>query len=230
MGIIRAIVEGLPFERKKYDFDVFNSEAVARYRSWDEAKFLAHFEETRQTVAAGLKSMDEAVYENRRVRAWLQAVILGHAREHLVALSRFLVVDVLENDWAAYIEGFHGLEPEKQKEFLSRQGFENFHDLLAHVIGWWDCRSRRGARIIMGILDSPAFTWEDPETDSFNCRLVEKYSTWSDDDLYQHFETVRLAMIDLISGLPEDAFINKDIEDWLMADVIEHYEEHPIPA
>src|SRR5688572_7179495 len=50
MGIIHAIAEGRPFERKKYDFDVFNAAAVSRYGSWDEAKFMAHFENTRQEM------------------------------------------------------------------------------------------------------------------------------------------------------------------------------------
>lgn len=224
MGVIRAIAEERPFERKKYDFDVFNAEAVAKYRSWDEAAFLAHFERTRQKMGGELKSIQEAVFENRRVQAWLRAVIPNHAHEHLITLSRFLVIDVLENDWATYIEDFNRLEPHKQEEFLSKQGFDNFHDLLAHVIGWWE----EAARIIMGILDSPAFTWEDPETDAFNLELTEKYATWSDDDLFKHFESVRSAMIDLVADLPDDAFLNKDIEGWLASDVVEHYDDHPI--
>jgi hypothetical protein len=37
-------------------------------------------------------------------------------------------------------------------------------------------------------------------------------------------------MIDLTMDLPEDAFFNRDIESWLRDDVVEHYDEHPIPA
>jgi hypothetical protein len=226
MGIIRAIAEGREFERKKFDFDAFNAEAVAKYKAWEEAAFMAHFEETRQKMGADLKSMDEAVFENRRVRAWIHAVILHHAREHLVALSRFLVLDMLENDWATYIEDFNRLESEKQKEFLSEQGFDNFHDLLAHVIGWWE----EGARVIQGTLNSPAFTWESRDTDAFNLELTQKYSSWSDENLFNHYESVRLALLELTEKLPEDAFLNKDIEGWLAADVVEHYDEHPIPG
>ncbi|NTW12589.1 MAG: ClbS/DfsB family four-helix bundle protein [Anaerolineales bacterium] len=226
MGIILAIAEERPFERRKYDFDVFNAEAVARYRDWDEAEFMAHFERTRQKMGADLRSMNEAVFENRRVRSWLHGIIHHHAREHLVALSRFLVVDMLENDWATYIEGFKRLDQEKQKEFLSGQGFENFHGLVAHVIGWWE----EGARIITGIMDSPAFTWQNIDADAYNRLLVQKYSTWSDDDLFRHYETVRLAMLELIADLPDDAFLNSDIEGWLRDDVVGHYDEHPIPA
>jgi len=226
MGIILAIAEERPFERKKYDFDAFNAEAVAKYKDRDEAKFMAHFEKTRQKMGADLRSMNEAVFENRRVRTWLYGIIHHHAREHLVALSRFLVVDMLENEWATYIEDFNRLDEEKQKEFLSKQGFASFHDLLAHVIGWWE----EGARIIAGIIDSPSFTWGNLDADAYNRELVKKYSTWTDEDLFRHYESVRLAMLDLTAELPEDAFLNKDIEAWLRDDVVGHYDEHPIPA
>jgi len=226
MGIILAVAENREFERKKYDFDVFNAEAVAKYKDWDEASFMAHFEKTRQKTEEGLRSINDAAFENRRVRAWLNAVIFHHAREHLVTLSRFLVIDILENEWASYIEDFKRLKEEKRKEFLSKQGFEHFHDLIAHVVGWWE----EGARIITGITDSPAFTWESQDVDAFNQKLVEKFKTWSDDDLFRHFDSVRLAMIDLTADLPDDAFLNRDIEGWLKDDVVEHYDEHPIPA
>lgn len=226
MGIITAIAAERPFERKKYDFDAFNAEAVARYKDWDEAKFMSHFEKTRQKMGADLKSMEEAVFENRRVRAWLRAVIYHHAREHLVALSRFMVTDILKHEWATYFGDFNGLSDEKKKEFLSNQGFEGFRDLVAHIIGWWE----EGARIISGIMDSPSFTWEIHDTDAFNRILVRKYSTWSEGDLFAHYETVRMAMIELTMDLPEDAFRNIDIEGWLRDDVVAHYDEHPIPA
>ncbi len=226
MGIVSAIAEARPFERKKYDFDAFNAEAVAKYKPREAGEFMAHFEKTRQEMGAGLSSMNETVFENRRVGAWLDAVLLHHAREHLITLSRFLAVDLLENNWATYIADFNCLEPEKQTEYLSKQGLGNFHDLLAHIIGWWE----EGARITNGILNSPAFTWQDPDTDSFNLELIEKFSTWSDEDLIKHYENVRLALIDLVERLPEDAFLNKDIEDWLASDVVRHYDDHPILA
>ena len=226
MGIILAVAEERPFERKKYDFDAFNAEAVAKYKDWDEAKFLNQFEKTRQKMGADLKSMNEAAFGNRRIKTWLHGIIFHHAREHLVALSRFLVVDMLENDWATYIVDFYNLDKEKRKEFLSKQGFANFHDLLAHVIGWWE----EGARIISGITDSPSFTWENLDADAYNRELVEKYSTWSDEDLFRHYEAVRLAMLELTADLPNDAFLNNDIESWLKDDVVGHYDEHPILA
>lgn len=226
MPIIHAIAEDRPFERRKYDFDIFNAEAVAKYKPWAETEFMAHFEKTRQQMAADLRSMNEAVFENRRVRSWLNGVVVIHAREHLVTLSRFLTMDTLENEWSEYAERFQRLDSEKQKEFLSKQGVDNFHDMLAHITGWWE----EGARIIMGMLGSPGFTWTEPEVDPFNIELTKKYTSWTDRDLLNHFEIVRRALIELVSELPDDAFWNKDIEEWLAADIIEHLDEHAIPA
>ena len=110
MGIILAVAEGRPLERKKYDFDAFNAGAVAKYSSWDETEFMNHFETTRQKMSADLRSMNDAAFENRRVKAWLRAVLLAHAREHLLTLSRFLVLDMLQNDWATYVDDFHRLD------------------------------------------------------------------------------------------------------------------------
>ena len=72
--------------------------------------------------------------------------------------------------------------------------------------------------------------WQDPDVDPFNVQLTQKFSTWSDDDLFKHYESLRLALIDLVERLPEDAFLNKDIEGWLADDVVRHYDEHPIPG
>jgi hypothetical protein len=226
MGIINSIAANRQLERKKYDFDLFNAEAVAKYKDWEEAEFMAHFEATRQKMGANLKALEEVLFEHRRVRAWLHAVILHHAREHLVALSRFIVIDMLGNEWATYIQDFERLGEEAKKEFMAKQGFASFHDLVAHIIGWWE----EAARIILGITGSPAFTWESHDADAFNLELTQKYATWTDDDLFKHYETVRLALIDLAADLPEDAFLNSDIEGWLKDDVVGHYDEHPLPG
>lgn len=224
MEVVAAVREGRESPRITRDFDAFNAEAVAKYKSWDEGAFLAHFEETRRKVAAEVRSMDDALFESRRVQTWMYGVFIHHARDHVVALSRFLTMDTLQNEWAAYVEDFNKLPPERQSEFLSKQGFDNFHDLLAHVIGWWE----EGVRIVSGILESPVFTWKNPETDSFNVALVEKYKTWSHADLLKHYETVRLALVDFVSDIPDDAFLNKDIEEWLAADVVGHYDGHAL--
>ena len=134
------------------------------------------------------------------------------------------VIHVLEGGWRVYVRRFDALSPEEQATFLQKQGFETFHDLLAHIVGWWE----EGLWVLTGILDDPGFTWEARDVDAFNQELVEKYRSWSDEDLLLHYENVREAMLDLVSELSDDALTNEDIHDWLYADVIEHLEDHRI--
>jgi hypothetical protein len=220
MGIILAIAEEREYERKKYDFDVFNAEAVAKYKGWDEAEFLAYCEKTRQTTLASLKSMNEAAWENRRVRSWINGIIIEHAREHLVALSRFLLLDTLQNEWGAYIENFEKMED--KKGFLKKQGVRDFRELLGHVTGWWE----EAERVVTGILNDPNFKWQNHDTDAFNAELTVKYRQISEEEARQRFEQKRQDLIKLAQKLPEESFLNRDIEDWLVADVVEHYHGH----
>ena len=134
------------------------------------------------------------------------------------------VMRVLEEGWGQYVKKFNALSPEDQSAFLEKEGFASFHDLLGHVIGWWE----QGLWIITGILDDPSFTWEERDTDTFNRELVEKFRSWSNDDLLLHYENVREALLHLAADLPENALNNEDIRDWLYADVIEHLEDHKI--
>lgn len=53
-------------------------------------------------------------------------------------------------------------------------------------------------------------------------------SAGSGDGLYKHYEYVRWTLLDLVAGLPEEAFLNKEIGSRLVDDVFGHYDEHPI--
>lgn len=224
MEIILAIAEERDYARKKYDFDAFNAEAVAKYKDWDEAEFLAHFEKIRQKAAADLKNMSEATWENRRVRTWVNGIFIHHAREHLVASSRFLILDTLQNEWNTYAIDFEKIDD--KEAFLKKQGVGSFRELLGHVIGWWE----EGESIITGVLKDPNFNWQAKrrDTDAYNAELIVKYKKLSDAAVKNEFERKRRAMIKLVNELPEEAFTNKDIEGWLAADVVEHFDEHAI--
>lgn len=223
MAIVLAIAEGREFERRKYDFDVFNAQAVAKYRDWDETDFMMRFEEMRRKTAADLRSMDEAVFENRRVRAWINGIFIHHAREHLVALSKFLTLDTLEHEWGAFIAKFDASQ--KKDEYLRKQALVRFEDMLAHVIAWWD----ESMAAVQGALKDPSFVYAGPtDTDAYNAEIVAKYKGTSGAELRTLFERKRLEMIELARGLPESAFENPTIEEWLAADVVEHFDEHDV--
>lgn len=134
------------------------------------------------------------------------------------------VMQVLEEGWGEYIKQFNALSPGEREAFLQKEGFGSLHDLLAHIVGWWE----EGLWIITGIMEDPGFTWEERDTDAFNRELIEKYRSWSEQDLLLHYENVREALLDLVAELPENALDNQDIREWLEADVIEHLEDHKI--
>lgn len=223
MYIIMALAENREYERKKYDFAIFNADAVAKYKSWDETEFLNQFEKMRLKYAQDLKAIDEAVFENRRVKIWINAVFIHHAREHLVALSKFLTLDTLEHEWGTFIEKFDALE--NKAEYLKNQQLARFEDMLAHVIAWWD----EGLAAVQGALQDSAFIHNGPaDTDAYNAEVIQKHQSIDAADVRTLFEKKRLAMIELVRGLPDSAFSNPTIEDWLAADIVEHFDEHNV--
>jgi len=219
MGIILAIAENREFERKKYDFDVFNADAVAKYKDWDEKEFLNLFETSRVKYLEALKPIDETVFDNRRVKIWINAIFIHHAREHLVVCNKFLVLDTLEHEYPTLIEKFDALED--KNEYLKKQGFERFEDMLAHIIGWWD----EGVKVIEGFKKDSNFVYDEPEVDAFNQKLVEQYRNA---DVRNIFEQKRTTMIELVKSMDESLFDNQIVERWLAADVVEHFDEHDI--
>lgn len=222
MPIILAIAENREYERKKYDFDAFNAASIAKYKTWPEGMFLAHFEKTRQKAVVDLRSTSKDAFENHRIRNWINGIFISHAREHLVALSRFLTVDTLDNEWGTYIQKFDALD--NKEEFLKKQGFDKFEDILAHVIGWWD----EGIKIINGVTADPDFVYEEPDTDEFNKTLIANFQFTSGTELRRLFESKRIELTGVVRRMPESAFSNKTIENWIALDVVEHYEEHAI--
>jgi hypothetical protein len=138
-------------------------------------------------------------------------------------LSKFLTMDTLEHEWGTYIAKFDASD--KKEEFLKKQGVARFEDLLAHAFVWWD----EGVAAVKGALKDPAFVYPGPaDTNAYNAEIVAKYQGTSEADLRALFEQKRLEMIELVRGLPESAFENPTIEEWLAADVVEHFDEHSI--
>lgn len=223
MNIILAIAENREFERKKYDFDAFNADAVAKYKDWDEKEFLNLFETTRLKYLEALKPIDESVFDNRRVKIWINAVFIHHAREHLVALSKFLTLDTLEHEWGTFIEKFDALE--NKDEYLKKQQLARFEDMLVHSFAWWD----EGVVAVQGALRDSNFIYKGPaDTDAYNAEVVQKYQSMNVADIRTLFEKKRLELIKLVNGLSENDFNNPTIEEWLAADVVEHFDEHDV--
>ena len=72
----------------------------------------------------------------------------------MTELTRAQILDTLQHGWAAYVGGFQSLSSEAQAEFLVKQGYAHFADLLAHIVAWWE----EGKRVIEKLADDPDFT------------------------------------------------------------------------
>lgn len=219
-----AAVEETDRPSKKHDFDAFNAEAVARARAWTDAEMFARFEEYRRKLVDFVKAYPEAITKNKRVRNWLYGVIIHHAAEHGIGATRFQALDILQNDWAEYVPVFQSLPPEKQAEFLKNQGFMRFRDIVAHVIAWWE----DGIDTINAISKDPDYRHSEMDIDAYNAEAIAIFGKLDEAEVWRKFESVRKSLMELAINLPDAIFNQEHVQEWLKADVIEHYYEHAL--
>ena len=134
------------------------------------------------------------------------------------------ILDNLKFEWKPYPEQFHALSSSKKSEFLQRQGFASFHDLLAHVLAWWE----EAIKIINSILDLEELPRKEYDIDAFNTASMEHFKDWTEEDLLIHFENIRNALMTMVVEFPPEGMDNRRISGWLDACLIEHYQEHKI--
>jgi len=134
------------------------------------------------------------------------------------------LLDILNKDWESYPGRFKSLNPARQAAFLQEQGYASFHDLLAHIIAWWE----EAIKIVDAIMDMEELPRKEYDLDAFNAAAVENYKKWKDADLLFHFENLRLALLNLVADMPENGLDNKRVNNWLNACVVEHYHTHDI--
>jgi hypothetical protein len=223
-GIIRDTLEKRERPRRKYDFDEFNAVSLERFRNTPDAQFLEWYEAQRQRMVELVSSLTDEQMKIRRVPAWLDAVVLLHLKEHGVGAPRFLVLDMLQREWAAYMERFRGLSEEEQTAFLQKQGFPRFRDLLAHIVAWWE----EGLQLIDSVAKDPSYRMPDMDVDAYNARVLEMFGALDESDVWKKYEATRAALLELLINLPTEVYEHQQVQDWLKSDVIEHYFDHAV--
>ena len=223
-GIIRDALEKRERSSQKYDFDKFNAAALARFKDTPGDDILAWYETQRQKMIALVSSLSDEQLKIRRVYGWLNAVLLGHLKEHAVSAPRFLVLDTLQREWGDSLERFRALPEGKQKAFIEKQGFARFRDVVAHVIVWWE----DGLAAIDSITKDLTYQHPEKDTDAYNAEAVRVFGKLDEAEIWKKFESTRQSLMELAINLPEDIFNRKDVQRWLRADVIEHYYEHAV--
>ena len=80
-------------------------------------------------------------------------------------------LEYLEQEWGTYIERFNRLPKEEQDKRVKEQGYEQFRDMLAHIMAWWD----EGMSIILAVAEDRPFERKKYDFDAFNAEAVAKY-------------------------------------------------------
>jgi hypothetical protein len=140
------------------------------------------------------------------------------------SLTSQQVMDNLRKDWKNYPDRFSRLDPGQQAAFLKEQGYESFHDLLAHILAWWE----EAIKIINSVLDLKEIPGKEYDIDAFNAAALDRFRTWKDADVLIHFENVRKGLVSMVVDLPESGFQNRRINSWLDACLVEHFLTHDI--
>ena len=221
-GVIAEALKNPDKPARKYDLDAFNAAALERFKGMSEAQFAPWYESERQQMVALVSGLTVEQFGVRRVQSWLDAVLLEHLKEHGFDAPRFLVVDILHREWGDYVAGYTGLSPEKQAGFLQRQGFSRFRDLLAHIVAWWE----QGIEVIHAGSTADPCNVED--VDAFNAQAVKRFGALEEAQVLVQFEETRLTLASLVDMLPDDVVQRPNIQEWLRADVLDHYYEHAL--
>jgi hypothetical protein len=83
-AIVEDTLAGRERPRREYDFDVFNAESLARFKSWSEADLLSHYEAMRQKLITLVSNLTDEQLKIKRVSGWLYGVVVDHAEEHAI--------------------------------------------------------------------------------------------------------------------------------------------------
>jgi hypothetical protein len=221
-SVIADAIKDASKPARKYDLDAFNAAALKRFEGLSEAEFIAWYEAERQKMIAVVRGLSPEQFGIRRVQNWLDAVLLEHLKEHGFDAPRFLVADILAREWADCRDRFAALTAEQKTDYLKKQGFARFADLLAHVVAWWE----QG----IGVIETASA--QDPcdveDVDAFNAAAVRSFAELDEAGAASRFEQTRLMLGGLVDMLPDEVLRRPNIEGWLRADVLDHYYEHAL--
>ena len=221
-GVIAETIKHGEGVSRKYDFAEFNAASLKRFKDTPEDEFYAWYEAERKRLAAVVQGLTDEQLQIRRVRNWLNGIILQHLKEHGVDAPRFLIIDMLQREWGDYVRGFNERTAEQRTAFLQKQGYARFRDLAAHIIAWWE----HGIGVIEASASSAAAEVQD--VDAFNARAVERFGKLEEAQVWTQYENTRLTLANLMDMLPDEVLAKPNVRSWLRADVIDHYYEHAL--
>jgi DNA-dependent RNA polymerase auxiliary subunit epsilon len=135
------------------------------------------------------------------------------------------ILNVLQRDWATYVQRFHTLSAVAQSVFLVKQGYTRFADLLSHIIAWWEV----GYHTIDKYLTDPRHESQAFDVDAFNAEAVAKVSELEEQSVISSFEEMRSFLVEYVNELPDSAFDNEKVVKQFNMEFIGHLDDHKIP-
>ena len=141
-----------------------------------------------------------------------------------MAVTRERLLETLENGWGQYLSTYDALAPKVQVEYLNRQGYARFADVLAHVIAWW----RDGLTAVEALTVDPEYRAPSRDVDSFNAQAVADFKDMDEAAVRQAFDDTRRQLIDLVTKMPNTDDAPDEIVARLNIEIVGHLHEHSL--
>ncbi len=137
-------------------------------------------------------------------------------------LSRQEYLDFMSDTWDTFLGALNGLPDDEQQRYARQQGYPSLKAVLAHIDDWWEETLRVVPIWAKG--DSPQFDYED--FDTFETRAMARHHDQTLAQVEQDFDNLRGQVAAMIAELPEEAFSDPQIADWLDRVIVTHYRQH----
>jgi len=89
-------------------------------------------------------------------------------------ITKHRTLDYVNYEWGTFVERFDRLPKNEQAKRVKEMGYEQFRDMLAHILAWWD----EGMEIILAIAENREYERKKYDFDIFNAEAVAKYKDW----------------------------------------------------
>jgi hypothetical protein len=141
-------------------------------------------------------------------------------------LSQADLLDRLDSSWGRYLPTLRMLPEEDQAAVARAQGFDTIKDLIAHL-----CATFQRTLDLVPKLASGS-TPEDATHDevALSADALQRYRAQPLDQVMEAFDSLWAAVGGMIRDLPDEAYRNPMVYDWLYYTVVTHYDEHTPPG
>src|SRR4026209_402128 len=107
-----------------------------------------------------------------------------------MSITKQRTLDYVRHEWGTYIERFNKLPKTDQEQRVKAMGYEQFRDMLAHILAWWD----EGMDVILATAQEREYERKKYDFDVFNAEAVAKYKSWEEAEFLNQFEKTRQKM------------------------------------